>query len=242
MGKASNRKKQRREEENGHPMTLRIQATVEEIHRVGVARLVMHDVREARLPWLVLAQHCPEGLTKGASYVFTGDLELRLERDGLREAIAPVLTVQTVEPTTAISPWARLDCVARAETPARTLMAPISDADGTVLLRKHTALGMSLSTRGKKRATIQAMHEAPPLPILSYHDEPAAGLSYMIADPPTLQRALGEEEPDEMTTRLLALRRGDMVHLSGDVYLLERMPDDEPGADLTLIVETVDRV
>jgi hypothetical protein len=52
--------------------------------------------------------------------------------------IVPVLTVQAIEPATALSPWAHLECVARVHTPARTFMAPVEDADNTLLLRKTT--------------------------------------------------------------------------------------------------------
>jgi hypothetical protein len=112
---------------------LRIQAEVTETHPPGLAKLVMRDVREARQPLVVFARNCPPTLTVGQTALFTGELEMCVERMEWRamSMIMPVLTVQTVEPATELSPWAHLQAVARVTTMARTVIAPVGDADET---------------------------------------------------------------------------------------------------------------
>src|SRR4051794_10384597 len=93
-------------------MMLRIQAEVTQRHAPDFAMLVMADVREARRPLVVLARDCPGHLAVGQTAVFTGEMEIRLERTEQGVTIVPVLAVHTTAPATAPSAWAHLDCVA----------------------------------------------------------------------------------------------------------------------------------
>jgi hypothetical protein len=156
--------------------------------------------------------------------------------------IVPVLTVQTVEPATELSPWAHLDAVARVSTTARTVIVPVGDADGVVRMQSSTALGVRLPAREGRSVPLQVLHHAQPLPLAHYEHDEGSGTSVMIGERPVLGRALGQEEPDEVSTRMFALQEGDHVRVGGDLYLLERMPDDDPGAALQLLVQTLERV
>jgi hypothetical protein len=257
MRRAGNRKKhtarrerpkgrRREEESNGKTktMTLRIQAEVTETRPPDLAKLVMQDVREARQPLLVLARNCPSTLALGHSAIFAGELEMRFEcmEGRLPFIIMPVLTVHTVEPATELSPWAHLEAVARVSTTARTVIAPVGDADGVVLMQSSTALGVCLPAREGRGVPLQVLHHAQPLPLARYDHDEDSGTTVMIGEPAALGRALGQEEPDEVSKRMFALQEGDQVRVAGDLYLLERMPDDEPGSDLQLLVQTLEHV
>jgi hypothetical protein len=213
------------------------------VHAVGVAKLLMEDTREGRLPLLVLARGCPEGLTAGQSYVFTGTLCMRAERDDNgRLIIVPELTVETAGPPSQVSPWARLQAEGRVEKVACRETGPVKDADEQVLLASYTAFLVGLPTHDGRWCPLQVLHEAEPLPLPFYQQDPASGTTVMIGERPTLARALGRDEPDALSARMLALHKGDRVRLDGDLSLLERMPDDEPGADLQLQVTDLARV
>jgi hypothetical protein len=255
MGRVSNRKKdttrrarldgrRREEKRNGQTMTLRIQADVAETHPPRLAKLVMQDVREARQPLVVFARNCPPTLTVGETAIFTGELEMRFERMEWQATsmIMPVLTVQTVEPATELSPWAHLDAVARVSTTARTVIAPVGDADGVVLMQLSTALGVGLPAGEGRSVPLQVLHHAQPLPLARDDHDEDSGMTVMIGERAALGRALGQEEPDEVSKRMFALQQGDHVRVAGDLYLPERMPDDKPGADLQLLVQTLERL
>jgi hypothetical protein len=204
----------------------------------------MQDVRKARQPLVVFARNCPQTLSVGRSAIFTGVLEMRFQRMEWQATsmLVPVLTVQTVEPATERSPWAHLEAVARVSTRARTVTAPVGDADGAVLMQSATALGVRLPAREGRSVPMLVLHPAQPLPLAQYEHDEGSGTTVMIGVRPALGRALGPEEPDEVSTRMSALQEGDHVRVGGDLYLLERMPDDDPGAALQLLVQTLERV
>jgi hypothetical protein len=109
-------------------------------------------------------------------------------------------------------------------------------------MQSATALGVLLPAREGRSVPLQVLHHAPPLPLAQYEHDEGSGTTVMIGERPAIVRALGQEEPDEVSTRMFALQEGDHVRVGGDLYLLELMPDDDPGADLQLFVQTLERV
>jgi hypothetical protein len=205
MGRASNRKQQSRAD----GMRLRIQATVREVVEGGLAKLVMDDVRPEHQPLVVLARHCPADVAVGQSAVLTGALRM-CGNHGTR-MIVPLLTVEEVSPPSALSPWAHLEAVARITRAAMTMIGPLQDADATVLLANYTAAAAELPATGA------AVHV--PLQMLR-----------CVARPVDAERSARDAVADLLTV----LRPGERVRVRGDLYLLGRMPDDTPGADLQL--------
>jgi hypothetical protein len=111
-----------------------------------------------------------------------------------------------------------------------------------VLMQSSTGFAAGLPTREGTLMPLRVIRHSQPHPLAYDAQSPEAGMTVMVGERPALERALGQEEPDPVAALLLGLQPGESVHVSGDLSLLERMPDDEPGADLQLLLETVEQV
>jgi hypothetical protein len=194
-------------------MRLRLQAQVTGLHGNGVASLLMDPKEEGYAALKLIATGCPAGLAVGQSAVFAGTAQMRAEQDDSgRLVIILQLAVAEVTPSTHPRAWAYLEGEVTLMAGAKTMIAPTMGPDGAIVISSVTGAPASLPATNGKKAALQVLRR--------------------VNDPVDGPRG----ERDAMADALALAQAGDHLRVAGDICLVERAPDDEPGHDLQLQV------